>query len=277
MRSEGSTVFPLLQLWIHILLVILQNPFLFSLALVILQSSLLETSFSLFFFPCLFVEYSLCWLLWESVPSFLLWLLVFLLDQQLLSQHGRLPRRTPSSAMERRTAEAGHLELFLFRWFCSPYSLSSHQSLPLEGETNTGHSSVSGICAPRLHLCAKYTRVACSSCSHYYRFHDPNDILFWISLDSFTFTPCSIADCTWQFWALVFFVCRSTVHPFGAEWNCCGMELLVYVTCSTNSIDALVYYGIHVSLRIVYGLSGIYLLIYMAKWIRRSNERISSL
>lgn len=67
--------------------------------------------------------------------------------------------------------------------------------LPLEGETNTGHSSVSGICAPRLHLCAKYTRVACSSCSHYYRFHDSNDILFWISLDSFTFTPCSIADC----------------------------------------------------------------------------------
>ncbi|KAK8828217.1 hypothetical protein WA538_002729 [Blastocystis sp. DL] len=71
MRSEGSTVFPLLQLWIHILLVILQNPFLFSLALVILQSSLLETSFSLFFFPCLFVEYSLCWLLWESFSSWI--------------------------------------------------------------------------------------------------------------------------------------------------------------------------------------------------------------
>ena len=63
-------MFPLLQLWIHILLVIPQNPFLFSLVLVILQSSLLDTSFSLFFFPCLFVEYSLCWLFWEAVLSF---------------------------------------------------------------------------------------------------------------------------------------------------------------------------------------------------------------
>lgn len=38
----------------------------------------------------------------------------------------------------------------------------------------------------------------------------------------------------------------------------------------SQSIDVLTYYGIHVFLRIVYGLSGIYLLIYMAKWIRRT-------
>ena len=71
---------------------------------------------------------------------------------------------------------------------------------------------------------------------------------------------------------------RVPIHD-ASFWS--GMKLLWNVavgTCDSQSqsIDVVAYYGIHVFLRIVYGLSGIYLLIYMAKWIRRTVSSVRS-